>query len=78
MSKSYIEIEDFGNFENTIKKFDPAFNDVFKGLPAQTANFAQGEMSMVLRQGENKVKKPEKASALSVSDYEYYVLAKGE
>ena len=76
MAGNYTQVEDFGNFENVIKKFDPAFNDMFSGLPAQVANKAQGDMSMVLRQGQEKAKKVRKSSEMN--DYDYYLLAKGE
>jgi hypothetical protein len=75
MAGNYTQIEDFGNFENIIKKFDPAFNDMFKGLPAQVANQAQGDMSMVLRQGEDQAKKNQSGHGLN--DFEYFLMAKG-
>jgi hypothetical protein len=48
----YSDIDDFGNIENVIKKFDPAFNDVTKRLPATVANFGQQQMSIALSGGE--------------------------
>jgi len=47
--KTYIDIDDFGNTENIIKKIDPSFNDIPSKMPAPVANFAQQQMSLTIR-----------------------------
>jgi len=54
--RTYIDIDDYGNTENIVKRIDPAFNDIPSRMPAPVANFAQQQLSMTLRkdQGERK------------------------
>ena len=47
--RTYIDIEDFGNTENIVKRIDPAFNDIPSRMPAAVANFAQQQLSMTIR-----------------------------
>jgi len=47
--RTYVDIDDFGNTENIIKKIDPTYKDIPARMPGPVANFAQQQMSMVLR-----------------------------
>lgn len=51
--KKFTDIDDIGNIENIIKKFDPAFNDIAKRLPGSIANFAQQEMHMAITENDD-------------------------
>ena len=45
-SGKYVDIDDYENIENIIKKFDPSYNDITKYMPGMLSNFAQQQMSM--------------------------------
>lgn len=49
MTKPYVHIEDYGNLENIIKIHDPAYKDIVARLDPQIANFAQGQLSLVIK-----------------------------
>lgn len=53
-TRKYIDIDDYGNLENIIKKVDPSFSDMVQYLPGPIANFAQQKMSMAVKQEEAK------------------------
>lgn len=53
--RKYIDIDDFGNTENAIKKVFPEFSDITARLPGAVANFAQQRLSMSLgREGKKE------------------------
>ena len=47
--RTYIDIDDYGNTENIVKRIDPAFKDIPSRMPAPVANFAQQQLSITLR-----------------------------
>ncbi len=46
--KKYVDIDDFGNLENVIKKVDPSYSDIFARLPGPVANYGQQKVSVAL------------------------------
>lgn len=63
----YTDIDDFGNLENIIKKFEPSYNDLSKNMPGQLANMIQKELSLAIKEEKPK-EKPDEEQALSNFD----------
>ena len=52
--KKYIDVDDFSNMENVIKKVDPSYSDVFARMPGPVANYGQQQMALSIRADSNK------------------------
>ena len=52
--RKYIDVDDYGNIENVIKKVEPSYVDITKFLPGPIANFAQQQMSLAISTAEEQ------------------------